>query len=70
MNNNECKSEINSEGYNERKKVIAIVEKRVIKIGYGYNIRQKADENQPAMMFYGFLKEFWGKWGNKHYKVI
>lgn len=65
MNNNEYKSEINSEGYNERKKVIAVVEKRVIKRGYGYENRQIVDENQPAMIFYGFLKEFWGKWGKQ-----
>lgn len=45
MNNNEYKSEINSEGYNERKKVIAVVEKRVIKRGYGYDNRQIVDEN-------------------------
>lgn len=62
MNNNEYKSEINSEGYNERKKVITVVEK-VIKRGYGYDNRQIVDENQPAMMFYGFLKEFGGEMG-------
>lgn len=67
MNNNELKSEISSEGYNERKKRSnsSIQNRRVMKSQYHYAERKTVDENQPAMMFHERLKEFWEEWGKQ-----
>lgn len=46
----------------ERKKVIAVVEKRRDKKRYGYDNRQIVGENQPAIMFDRVLKELWVEW--------
>lgn len=61
MNNNEHKSKINSEGYNERKKKSnsSSWKRKVIKRGYAN--RQIVDENQSVAMFHGILQEFGGK---------
>ena len=67
MNNNELKSEISSEGYNERKKGVTAVFKnrRVIKIEYHNAERKTLGENQPAVMFHERLKQFWEEWGKQ-----
>lgn len=59
MNNNEHKSEINSQGYNGKNRSNSSSQKRsVIERRYRYANREITDENQLAMIFHRILKEF------------